>query len=100
MWMLRQGICLSLLGIVAVGLLACSTVNGVPKDADLIWAGVCASPDKMVGLDPGDVPGEVYIYDDTAKQLAAVRPARSDALDYQWIVGHQYHVFFRPNQED
>jgi hypothetical protein len=88
-----------LLALAVLGNYGCASQGDIPGDATLVWSGEFRHPEGMNDLTPNGSAGQVYIYDDTIKQLTAVRPARPGSLDFDWVVGHKYRVYFKPFED-
>jgi hypothetical protein len=64
----RDYFCL-LLALAVLGINGCASQGDIPGGATLVWSGEYRHPEGMNDLTPNGAAGQVYIYDDTVKQL-------------------------------
>jgi hypothetical protein len=92
----RMVICL--LGLLAL-LGACQMAPDVPEDAKLLYYGPVDNSAQISGILPleqGDPGRQVYVYDDMTHEVVAVRTvdASHRDLNFSWVQGHRYRVYF------
>jgi hypothetical protein len=95
----RTRVLICLLGMLAP-LAACQMFGPqVPDDARLLYFGPVEKSEQIssiLPMDVSEVPRQIYIYDDTAGKVVAVRTVDGHHrdLNFSWIPGHQYRVYF------
>ncbi|MGD0769352.1 MAG: hypothetical protein ABSB42_14310 [Tepidisphaeraceae bacterium] len=89
--------------ICAVGLLAslsaCQQTPDVPENARLLYYGPVEKPDQINGIlsmDEIDSAHQVYVYDDSAGKVVAVRTVDGHHrdLNFSWVEGQRYRIYF------
>jgi hypothetical protein len=96
--MRRSRMVICVLGLL-MGLCACQEMVDVPGDAKLLYYGPVDSSSeisRILPMEDGDTGRQVYVYDETTHGVVAVRTVdgRHRDLNFVWVQGHQYRVYF------